>query len=65
MNSFQKHAAIRIGAVSIVLALMASPLAWLIARERAEENVVALASEESGRLLRYYRGGKNHHRRAV
>ena len=54
MNSFQKHAAIRIGAVSIVLALMASPLAWLIARERAEENVVALASEESGRLLRYY-----------
>ena len=54
MNPFQKRAALRIGAVSMALALIASPLAWLVARERAEENVVALATEESGRLLDYY-----------
>ncbi len=54
MNPFQKRAALRIGAVSMVLALIVSPLAWLVAREHAEENVVALATEESGRLLDYY-----------
>ena len=54
MNTFQKRVALRIGTVSVVLALIASPIAWLVARERAEENVVALATEESGRLLHYY-----------
>lgn len=54
MNLFQKRAAIRIAAVSILLASIASPVAWLIARERAEESIVSLAVEESGRLLHHY-----------
>ena len=54
MNSFQKRTALRIASVSILLALVASPFAWLVARESAEEGVVALAIEESGRLLHHY-----------
>lgn len=55
MNSFNKRAAIRIGAVSVVLALIASPLAWFGARENAEERTVSLAMEESRRLLSHFR----------
>ena len=51
MNSFKKRTALRIALVSLVLAALASPLAWWIARESAEESVVSLANEESGRLL--------------
>lgn len=51
MDPFQKRTALRIAAVSLVLASLASPIAWLVAREAAEESVVALANEESGRLL--------------
>ena len=54
MNPFQKRTAIRIAAVSVVLASIASPGAWFVARERAEESIVSLASEESGRLLHHY-----------
>jgi HD-GYP domain-containing protein (c-di-GMP phosphodiesterase class II) len=54
MNTFQKRTAIRIAAVSVVLASLASPVAWLVARERAEESIVSLAIEESGRLLHHY-----------
>ena len=54
MNTFQKRTAIRIAAVSILLASLASPVAWLVARERAEESIVSLAIEESGRLLHHY-----------
>ena len=54
MNTFQKRTAIRIAAVSLVLAFLASPVAWYVARERAEESIVALAIEESGRLLQHY-----------
>lgn len=54
MNTFQKRTAIRIAAVSILLTALASPLAWYVARERAEENIVALAIEESGRLLHHF-----------
>jgi HD-GYP domain-containing protein (c-di-GMP phosphodiesterase class II) len=54
MNSFQKKAAFRIAAVSILLATLASPLSWFVARDRAEESVVALAIEESGRLLQHH-----------
>ncbi len=54
MNPFQKRAAIRIAAVSILLASLASPVAWFVAREKAEESIVSLASEESGRLLHHY-----------
>lgn len=54
MNPFNKRTAIRIGMVSVLLASLASPLAWLVTRESAEEGVVALAIEESGRLLHHY-----------
>lgn len=54
MNLFQKRTAIRIAAVSILLACIASPLSWYVARENAEESIVSLAMEESGRLLRHF-----------
>lgn len=54
MNPFQKRTAIRIAAVSVLLATIASPASWFVARERAEESIVSLAIEESGRLLRHY-----------
>ncbi len=54
MNTFQKRTAIRIAAVSLVLASLASPVAWWVARESAEESIVSLATEESGRLLHQY-----------
>jgi HD-GYP domain-containing protein (c-di-GMP phosphodiesterase class II) len=54
MNTFQKRSAIRIAAVSLLLASLASPVAWFVARESAEESIVSLAVEESGRLLHHY-----------
>lgn len=51
MSSFQKKTAQRIALVSITLACVTSPLAWYIERENAEESTVALAMEESQRLL--------------
>ena len=54
MNTFQNRTAIRIAAVSILLASLASPIAWYVARESAEESIVALAVEESGRLLHQF-----------
>ena len=54
MNLFQKRAAMRIAAVSALLAAIVSPTAWFVARERAEESVVLLAIEESGRLLHHF-----------
>jgi HD-GYP domain-containing protein (c-di-GMP phosphodiesterase class II) len=54
MNLFQKRTALRIAAVSLLLASLASPVAWFVARESAEESIVSLASEESGRLLHHY-----------
>ncbi|MDD3517457.1 MAG: HD-GYP domain-containing protein [Chromatiales bacterium] len=54
MNPFQKRTALRIAAVSILLASLASPVSWFVARDRAEKSVVALAIEESGRLLHHH-----------
>lgn len=54
MNPFNKRTAVRIALVSIILAAIASPVAWFVARENAEESIVALAIEESGRLLQHY-----------
>lgn len=53
MNPFRKRTAIRIAAVSVLLACVASPAAWFVTRERAEESIVSLAIEESGRLLQH------------
>ncbi|UCV21867.1 HD-GYP domain-containing protein [Ferribacterium limneticum] len=54
MNPFNKRTAWRIGAVSLLLAFLASPLAWFVAREKAEESTVSLAIEESQRLLGHF-----------
>lgn len=54
MDTFQKRTALRIALVSVALASLASPIAWIVTREAAEESVVALATEESGRLLHQF-----------
>ncbi len=54
MNSFRKRTAVRIAAISILLAAVASPVAWLVAQEHAEEGTVSLAIEETQRLLRRF-----------
>jgi len=54
MNTFQKRTAFRIASVSVILACLASPIAWYVARESAEQAVVSLAIEESGRMLHRY-----------
>jgi hypothetical protein len=54
MNSFNRRTAWRIAAVSIVRATLASPVAWFVAQERAEESTVSLAIEESQRLLHHF-----------
>jgi putative nucleotidyltransferase with HDIG domain len=54
MNSFQKRTAQRIAMVSIVLACIASPLAWVVEREHVEQGLVSLGIEETGRLLHNY-----------
>lgn len=49
-----KATLIRIAAVSVMLAAIASPVTWFISRERTEDSVVALAIEESKRMLNLY-----------
>ncbi len=51
MNSFNRKVALRIATVSLLLATVAGPLAWMVAREQAEESIVSFAMEESHRLL--------------
>lgn len=53
-HTFNRRAATCIGAVSLVLAILASLAAWFAAQESAEEATVALAIEESQRLLRHF-----------
>lgn len=54
MKTFQPRTARRIATVCILLAAITSPIAWFIERENAEEATVALAMEESRRLLSQY-----------
>jgi putative nucleotidyltransferase with HDIG domain len=54
MNTFHKRTALRIAAVSLLLAALASPLTGLIARREAEQAIISLAREEAGRLLQRY-----------
>ncbi len=54
MNHFKKRTALRIAAVSVLLASIASPLSWFVAREGEEEVVVSLAIEETGRFLQHF-----------
>jgi HD-GYP domain-containing protein (c-di-GMP phosphodiesterase class II) len=51
MNTFKKRAASRIALVTLILAAIASPASWFVAREYAEESIVSLATEESQRML--------------
>ena len=51
MKTFQRKTAGRIAAVTLLMAACASPLAWLVSRENAEQEVVAFAQEESQRVL--------------
>lgn len=51
MNSFNRRTAIRIAIVSVLLAAVASPIAWFVAHKNAEEATVLLAMEDSRRLL--------------
>lgn len=52
-NPFNQRAARRIAGVSLLLAAIATPIAWMISTESAEEAVVALAMEESKRFIRH------------
>ncbi|WP_018152632.1 HD-GYP domain-containing protein [Leeia oryzae] len=54
--SFHKKVALQIAGISLLLACIASPLAWYVARENAEENLVEFAMEESHRLLMHQPG---------
>ena len=53
MISFNRKVALGIGSASMLLAALAAPLAWWVARENAEEAIVAMAVEESERLLQH------------
>ncbi len=54
LNSFEKRVAIRIAAISAMLACLAGPAAWLVAQEKSEAAIVSLAMEESRRLIDHY-----------
>jgi HD-GYP domain-containing protein (c-di-GMP phosphodiesterase class II) len=54
MNTFHKRTALRIAAVSLLLAALASPLTGLMARRDAEQAIISLAREEASRLLQRY-----------
>jgi HD-GYP domain-containing protein (c-di-GMP phosphodiesterase class II) len=51
MHPFHRRVAVRIASVSLLLAAVAGPLAWMVAREQAEEGIVSSAMEESRRVL--------------
>ncbi|NMF91409.1 HD-GYP domain-containing protein [Aromatoleum petrolei] len=53
MNSFNRRVAWRIGFISVLLGAVASLGAWVVAYKNAEDATVALATEESRRLLRH------------
>ena len=51
--TFEQKIALRITAVSLILACIASPLAWYTSWKNAESGVVSFAMEESRRLIQY------------
>lgn len=51
MNSFNRRTAVRIAIVSVLLAAVASPVAWFVSHTNAEKATVSLAMEESRRIL--------------
>ena len=53
-TSFKKRTALRIALVSVLMAAVAGPLSWFVELESTEKGVVALAMEESRRLLHHH-----------
>ncbi len=51
MSNFKRQAFWRIALVTLLLAVVAAPVAWVVARENAEAEIVAFAQEESRRVL--------------
>lgn len=58
MGYFERRAVLRIGLVSLILALISAPVAWLVASESAENEIVLLAMEESKRFLLHFDSNK-------
>lgn len=54
MSTVNRRAAARIAAISVLLAAVAGPVAWYIARESTEDGAVQLAMEESRRLIEHF-----------
>jgi HD-GYP domain-containing protein (c-di-GMP phosphodiesterase class II) len=53
-SAFRRRAALRIALVTLTMAAIASPLSWFVALESTEASIVALALEESRRLLLHH-----------
>ncbi len=53
MNPMKRKAALRIAMVTLTMAALASPLAWYVSRQNAEEAVVAFAKEEVRRVVEH------------
>ncbi|MBY0466878.1 MAG: metal-dependent phosphohydrolase, partial [Burkholderiales bacterium] len=51
MTSFKRLAFFRIATVTVTLSALATPVAWYVSRENAEEQVVAFAQEDARRVL--------------
>lgn len=51
MKSFRRVAFYRIAAVTVTLSALATPLAWYVSRENAEQQVVEFAQEDARRVL--------------
>lgn len=51
MSNFKRQAFWRIALVTLLLSVVATPVAWMVARENAEAEIVAFAQEESRRVL--------------
>jgi HD-GYP domain-containing protein (c-di-GMP phosphodiesterase class II) len=53
MTTFKRKAALGIGAASLALACLAAGAAWLVARDKAEDSMVAVTVEEIHRMMEH------------
>jgi HD-GYP domain-containing protein (c-di-GMP phosphodiesterase class II) len=54
MTFSKRSTAVRIAMVSMAMAAVVSPIAWYVARETAEDQLVAFADEESRRVIAHH-----------
>lgn len=54
VDPFNRRAAQRITLVSLCLATMVTPVAWVVARDKAESQLANMAMDSSRRFLRHY-----------